>query len=112
MSLFANIVGFSVFGLAARIGQLGIQRRNLLESAWKESPPISPPLTACVFAQPPLDPGAHLVAMGVFGSFGYWVHQWDQRAGVLLSEKRAEIVERRQREIAKAEEVGAAGLVA
>ena len=36
MSLFANIVGFSLFGLAARIGQLGIQKRNLFES----TPPV------------------------------------------------------------------------
>lgn len=35
MSLFANILGFSVFGLAARFGQLGIQKRNLLDSACK-----------------------------------------------------------------------------
>ena len=33
MALLSNIVGFSLFGLAARIGQLGIQKRNLLDSA-------------------------------------------------------------------------------
>ena len=32
MSLLANIVGFSLFGLAARVGQLGIQKRNLFDS--------------------------------------------------------------------------------
>lgn len=33
MSMLANIVGFSLFGLAARVGQLGIQKRNLFDSA-------------------------------------------------------------------------------
>lgn len=32
MSLLANILGFSAVGLAARFGQLGIQKRNLFES--------------------------------------------------------------------------------
>ena len=32
MSLLANILGFSAFGLAVRMGQLGIQKRNLLDS--------------------------------------------------------------------------------
>ena len=32
MSLFANILGFATFGLAARFGQLGIQKRNLFSS--------------------------------------------------------------------------------
>lgn len=33
MALLSSILGFSLFGLGARIGQLGIQKRNLLESA-------------------------------------------------------------------------------
>lgn len=33
MSLLANIVGFSLFGFAARVGQLGIQKRPIFESA-------------------------------------------------------------------------------
>lgn len=32
MSMLANILGFSLFGLAARMGQLGIQKRNPMES--------------------------------------------------------------------------------
>ncbi|KAI0775161.1 hypothetical protein BD413DRAFT_440004, partial [Trametes elegans] len=72
MSLLANIVGFSLFGLAARVGQLGIQKRNPLEN-----------------------PAGHALAMGVFGFIGYWAYHWDQRAAVLLQEKRAEIAERR-----------------
>ncbi|KAF8896277.1 hypothetical protein BD779DRAFT_1668099 [Infundibulicybe gibba] len=85
--MFANILGFSLFGLAARLGQLGIQKRNLLDN-----------------------PGAHLISMGVFGYGGYWAYRWDQRAGVLIAEKRAEIAERRQKQIAKAEEAAAAAL--
>lgn len=33
MGLFTHIVGGALFGLAARVGQLGIQKRNLFESA-------------------------------------------------------------------------------
>jgi hypothetical protein len=33
MALLSSILGFSIFGLSARLGQLGIQKRNLLESA-------------------------------------------------------------------------------
>jgi hypothetical protein len=48
--------------------------------------------------------------MGVFGYAGYWAYQWDQRAAVLLAEKRAEITERRQKQIAKAEAAAVAAL--
>lgn len=34
--------------------------------------------------------------MGTFGFVGYWAYRWDERAGVLLAEKRAQIAERRQ----------------
>lgn len=33
MALLTSIFGFSLFGLAARLGQLGIQKRNLFDSA-------------------------------------------------------------------------------
>jgi hypothetical protein len=87
MSLLANILGFSAFGLAARMGQLGIQKRNLLEN-----------------------PGAHLISMGVFGFVGYWAYQWDLRAAQLIATKRAAIAEHRRQEIARTEEIGAASL--
>ncbi|KAG6908670.1 hypothetical protein DXG01_003684 [Tephrocybe rancida] len=74
MSLLSNIVGFSFFGLAARVGQLMIQKRNMLEN-----------------------PGGHLIAMGVFGYGGYWAYQWDQRAAVLLADKRQKIKEHREK---------------
>jgi hypothetical protein len=80
MPLLTNIVGFSLFGLLSRFGQLGIQKRSLVDN-----------------------PGGHLIAMGVFGYAGYWAHRWDQRAGVLLAEKRAEITERRQKQEAASE---------
>ncbi|OSD06631.1 hypothetical protein PYCCODRAFT_1431647 [Trametes coccinea BRFM310] len=72
MSLLTNIVGFSLFGLAARVGQLGIQRRNILEN-----------------------PAGHALAMAGFGFIGYWAYHWDIRAAELLKQKRAEIAERR-----------------
>ncbi|KAI0001411.1 hypothetical protein BJV74DRAFT_718977, partial [Russula compacta] len=73
MALLSSILGFSLFGLGARLGQLGIQKRNLLEN-----------------------PGGHLVSMLAFGYLGYWAHQWDERAAVLIAEKRTEIAERRR----------------
>ncbi|KAF9446600.1 hypothetical protein P691DRAFT_732902 [Macrolepiota fuliginosa MF-IS2] len=72
MALLSNIVGFSLFGLATRFGQLGIQKRNLFDN-----------------------PGGHIIAMAVFGYGGYWAYRWDQRAAVLLAMKREEIRERR-----------------
>jgi len=87
MALLSSILGFSLFGFGARIGQLGIQKRNLLEN-----------------------PGGHIISMLAFGYLGYWAHQWDERAAVLIAEKRAEIAERRKLRIAQAEEASAAAL--
>ncbi|KAK2460972.1 hypothetical protein APHAL10511_007442 [Amanita phalloides] len=87
MSLLANILGFSAFGLAARMGQLGIQKRNLLDN-----------------------PGGHLISMGVFGFLGYWAYKWDIRAAELIAEKRAAIADRRRQQIAKAGEASATTL--
>jgi hypothetical protein len=41
--------------------------------------------------------------MGAFGFAGYWAHQWDERAAVMLAQKRAEIAERRGRKLAQAD---------
>ncbi|TFY78054.1 hypothetical protein EWM64_g5958 [Hericium alpestre] len=87
MPLLSNVLGFSLFGLAARIGQLGIQKRNIFDN-----------------------PGGHVIAMVTFGFAGYWAHQWDERAAVLIAEKRAQIAERRQRQI-EATEAAAAVLL-
>ncbi|KAL5526462.1 hypothetical protein ACEPAF_8185 [Sanghuangporus sanghuang] len=73
MALLSNILGFSALGLAARFGQLGIQKRNLFDNL-----------------------SGHAIAMGVFGYGGYWAYKWDLRAAELLSQKRAEIEARRQ----------------
>lgn len=51
-----------------------------------------------------------MIAMGVFGYGGYWAYQWDQRAAILIAEKRAEIQERRKQQVTEAEETGAAAL--
>lgn len=56
------------------------------------------------------DPGGHVISMLAFGYLGYWAHQWDERATVLITEKRAEIAERRKLRIARAEEASAAAL--
>ena len=97
MSLLANIVGFSLVGLAARFGQLGIQNKNLFMSVYLSRilfvAKISPILA--------IDPGGHLISMGAFGSAGYWAYKWDIRSRELLEEKRQEILERRQRQMQK-----------
>ena len=53
-------------------------------------------------ASPCTDPMGHVIAMGVFGFGGYWAYHWDQRAAVLLAQKRAEIAERREKAAAVA----------
>jgi hypothetical protein len=124
MPMLSSILGFSLFGLSARIGQLGIQKRNLLESM--SSFPSSPSSTHKIFfieflfvirdlrvrstIRDLADPGGHLISMLAFGYLGYWAHRWDERATVLIAEKRAEIAERRKQRIARAEEASAAAL--
>ncbi|CAL1716652.1 unnamed protein product [Somion occarium] len=76
MSMLTNIVGFSLFGLLARFGQLGIQKRNLFDNM-----------------------GGHAISMAVFGYAGYWAYRWDIRAAELLADKRAEIAARRQQRV-------------
>ncbi|KAA1467620.1 hypothetical protein DENSPDRAFT_877468 [Dentipellis sp. KUC8613] len=87
MPLLSTVLGFSFYGLAARLGQLGIQKRNLLDN-----------------------PGGHLIAMGAFGYAGYWAHRWEERSGELIAEKRALIAERRRHQIEAAEAAEAAAL--
>lgn len=116
MALLGNVLGFSAIGLLSRFGQLGIQKRNLFESEfWDHSPsrtarwlPLrfdmyfiqTPPTRqhdSTWLDSPRVDPGGHVVAMATFGFAGYWAYQWDQRAAVLLAEKRAQIAEARER---------------
>ncbi|KAK1231679.1 hypothetical protein PQX77_005165 [Marasmius sp. AFHP31] len=82
MSMFANIVGFSLFGLAARFGQLGIQRRNLFDNM-----------------------AGHAISMGVFGYAGYWAYRWDIKSAELIAQKQAEIAEQQKLRVAKAEAI-------
>lgn len=100
MSMLANIVGFSLVGLAARIGQLGIQKRNIFDSEFASSS-LSYPGTHNAGTFHP-DLGGHAISMGAFGYGGYWAWRWDQRAAELLTAKRAEIQERRERKEAAA----------
>jgi hypothetical protein len=48
------------------------------------------------------DPGGHLLSMGAFGFLGYWAYQWEVRSEELLTQKRAEMRERRKRIMAQA----------
>jgi hypothetical protein len=43
----------------------------------------------------------HLIAMGAFGYAGYWIQHWEERSEELLAERRAQITERRQKEMSK-----------
>lgn len=83
----------------ARFGQLGIQKRNLFDSTsninrfkWR----FKVLTYCCCFVIFPIDLGGHAISMGVFGYAGYWAYRWDQRAAVLLAEKRAELAARRR----------------
>ncbi|KAI0319225.1 hypothetical protein OF83DRAFT_1055420 [Amylostereum chailletii] len=89
MALISTILGFSLWGLASRVGQLGIQKRNLLDN-----------------------PGGHVLAMGAFGFAGYWAHVWEERSTELIAQKRAQIAERRRKQVEAAEAAGNAGLAA
>ncbi|KAK7050873.1 hypothetical protein VNI00_004985 [Paramarasmius palmivorus] len=80
MSKLANIIGFSIFGLAARFGQLGIQKRNIFENL-----------------------AGHAAAMGIFGYAGYWAWRWDNYAADLLEKKKIEVAENQKRRVEKAE---------
>lgn len=41
MTLFSSVLGFSLFGLGARVGQLAIMKRNIFDSAYYEPVPLS-----------------------------------------------------------------------
>ncbi|EAU85356.1 hypothetical protein CC1G_07050 [Coprinopsis cinerea okayama7 len=84
MSLFANVLGFATFGLAARFGQLALQQRNLFSN-----------------------PGGHAIAMGVFGYAGYWAYHWDQKAVEIIADSRRQIEERRRKTLANVEAAAA-----
>ncbi|KAJ2926814.1 hypothetical protein H1R20_g10283, partial [Candolleomyces eurysporus] len=83
MGILSNVLGFATFGLAARFGQLGIQKRNLFSN-----------------------PGGHIIAMGAFGFAGYWAHKWDIRAAEIIAEKKSLLEERRRKQITQAEALG------
>ncbi|KAK0469699.1 uncharacterized protein EV420DRAFT_57844 [Desarmillaria tabescens] len=103
MSLFANVLGFSLFGLAARLGQLGIQKRNLFDSASMLLSIWHTRLTATN-----TDMTAHAVSMGAWGAFGYLAWQWDQKSSGIIAQKKLELAERRQARQELAEELAAA----
>ncbi|KAJ3515486.1 hypothetical protein NLJ89_g1717 [Agrocybe chaxingu] len=88
MPLLANIIGFSFFGLAARIGQLSIQRRNMFSN-----------------------PGGHLLSMGAFGFVGYWAYKWEVYSTALLVEKRQAIVEGRLKALRETDEAAGGAIL-
>ncbi|KZT73025.1 hypothetical protein DAEQUDRAFT_762390 [Daedalea quercina L-15889] len=81
MTLFTCVLGGMAFGFTARVGQLAIQKRNIYDNL-----------------------AGHAASTALFGYAGYWAYKWDQRAAVLLAEKRAQIAERREARAAAAAE--------
>ncbi|KAG8931198.1 hypothetical protein FRC03_007354 [Tulasnella sp. 419] len=71
--VLSTIIGFSTFGVAARMMHLTIQKRALSE-------------------------GLHLYAASIvgFGATGYLVDEWETRQRVLIAEKHELLKERRQ----------------
>ena len=86
MALLSTVLGFSVFGLASRFGQLAIQKRNLMDSVFFSSHPAINMSDAFLS-----DLAGHAIAMGAFGYAGYWVHRYEIRTNELIAWKRAEI---------------------
>ncbi|KAF9787442.1 hypothetical protein BJ322DRAFT_989394, partial [Thelephora terrestris] len=70
--MLSTVLGFSVFGLAARFGQLAIQQRPLSSN-----------------------PVGHAIAAASFGTLGYFEYHWEQRADELIALKREEIAQKR-----------------
>ncbi|EMD34024.1 hypothetical protein CERSUDRAFT_117537 [Gelatoporia subvermispora B] len=79
MPILSNVLGFSLFGLASRLGQLSIEHRKLTSN-----------------------PAATALCTAVFGYAGYWAWRWDERAAVILAEKRAQIEEHKAKRAATA----------
>ena len=55
-----------------------------------------PASTSCLTDECSVDLAGHALSTAVFGFVGYWAYRWDERAGVLLAEKRAQIAARRE----------------
>jgi len=71
--MLSTVLGFSAFGFAARVGQLAIQKRPLFSN-----------------------PTGHVLAVGFFGTLGYFEDMWEKRADELIALKREQIAQNRQ----------------
>lgn len=100
--MLSTILGFSAFGLAARFGQLAIQKRPLLSSEFPESRACICRKTNPAFphdfrtSNEPTDPTGHILAALTFGTVGYFEHHWEIRADELIALKREEIAQKRR----------------
>ncbi|KAI8978496.1 hypothetical protein BDB01DRAFT_800127 [Pilobolus umbonatus] len=80
MSLITSVSGFAAFGVLVRTYALGLQKRPVLSN-----------------------PSGHLLAAGVFGSFGYLLYNVQERQSVLIAAKKEQMIKNR----ARAEELAA-----
>lgn len=98
--MLSTILGFSAFGLAARFGQLAIQRRPLLSSEFLEHKHSQVrKLTLSLNFHPSndsTDPTGHVLAAMTFGTLGYFEYHWELRADELIALKREEIAQKRK----------------
>ncbi|KZV80348.1 hypothetical protein EXIGLDRAFT_845644 [Exidia glandulosa HHB12029] len=81
MTLLTHMVGWSLFGLGARLWHLGIQQRPL------HSGPI-----------------AHAVAMGSFAGIGYFSYGYQERSREILADIRSKVSQRQEERTERAKE--------
>ncbi|KAI8378603.1 hypothetical protein BD560DRAFT_325160 [Blakeslea trispora] len=74
MSLIGSVSGFAAFGVLVRTYALGLQKRPILSN-----------------------PSSHLLAAGVFGAVGYYVHDLQERQSALMASKKEIMIKNRAR---------------
>jgi len=90
MPLFSHMIGWSAFGLASRLWQLGIQQRPLATSLFTSHfHEAELPLTR--FYVRAIDIPATGAVMAAFGGFGYYSFQWQEWCIDYLAQQRVRI---------------------
>ena len=76
MTIATYTAGWAVLGFGVRLYQLGLQRRNLFESAQTLPEPMVHlrPLESSPDGQFPTDLGGHLLSTAVFGGAGFYFY--------------------------------------
>lgn len=74
MSLIGSVSGFAAFGVLVRTYALGLQKRPIFSN-----------------------PSSHLLAAGVFGSVGYFLHNLQERQTAAIAAKKEVMIKNRAR---------------